>query len=332
MTDLETSERPELTPEELALLVEVGEIRDLGKGDTLFDRGEAGRSMFVVERGEVDLIFEQNSSKRVPAGGFFGELVLLVKGHNRTASAVAASDCRLREIDLAALDRLQEKEPALLVSLLRRTSGYLLRSEEMLIKDLRRQNLQLENTLDYLRRTREELDVADLLANTDELTGLYNRRCFNNQVEKFFSRSRQTGEGLVLLLIDLDQFKQINDRHGHAIGDLVLEHFAGGLRDALRRSDLPCRIGGDEFSVLLPGVDEKRGEIRAQELMRSLGRIVVAEANDSLTVTASMGGAAITQGDTWGSMFERADSNLYLAKRKGRSRLGWGGRISTVIE
>ena len=158
------------------------------------------------------------SKKSLHAGEVFGELAFVTGRHLRTATArVKQLLTRLRVIDEAAFGRISSiPQPRLLVRLLRHTCSYLLASENRLIESLRKKNRELESTLDYLRRTREEVDYQELLANTDQLTGLYNRRCLDRQLDKFIDRAHDTGTGLALILIDIDQFKGVNDTHGHA--------------------------------------------------------------------------------------------------------------------
>lgn len=138
----------------------------------IFAAASRGDSMFVIEIGEVELSFgSEGESKRLGPGQFFGELALITGDHIRSATATAVTDVSLCVVDRAAFDTLLERMPVASVELLRRACAYLLESEQQLVSSLVRRNRELEQTLDYLRRTREDLDATQLMTLTDELTG-----------------------------------------------------------------------------------------------------------------------------------------------------------------
>ena len=313
---------------EVDAICTAGQIQQCKAGEVLFRRAEYGDSMFVIESGDVELTFAGGVSKKyLGAGDVFGELAFVTGRHLRTATARAKTRCRLRVIDEAAFERLKESQPRLLVRLLRHTCGYLLASENRLIDSLRRKNRELESTLDYLRRTREEVDYQELLANTDELTGLYNRRCLDSQLDKFIERAHATGTGLALILVDIDHFKTVNDTHGHAVGDMVLRSVGGIITDCVRTSDLPCRFGGDEFAIVLVEIEPQRAVERA-ELIRSHTECSTSLAMRSeVGVSVSVGGAMLAAGESAANLFERADKELYRSKELGRNRVCWQGHI-----
>ena len=156
---------------EVAAIFAAGQVRQCAGGEILFHRDEYGESMFLLEEGEVELTFVDGVSQKTQLqGDVFGELAFVTGRHLRTATARVMAPSRLRVIDKAAFDQLFETQPQLLVRLLRHTCGYLLVSENRLIDSLRKKNRELESTLDYLRRTRKEVDYQELLANTDQLT------------------------------------------------------------------------------------------------------------------------------------------------------------------
>ena len=301
-----------------------GTVRNCHPGEILFRRHEVGDSMFVIEDGEVEMIFvDSKPAKVLGPGEIFGELAFLTGNHLRTGTARARGACRLQVLDQDAVDRLFATRPRLLLNLLRRTCEYLLASEERLIASLRRKNRELEQSLDYLRRTQEEVDHQELLANTDELTGLYNRRCLDHQLRRFMERARKTGSGLALILADLDRFKQINDTWGHAKGDAVLRKVASVLTKSVRASDLPCRFGGDELAVVLCDVDAAHAQERAEALRAQVAEMRPVLRGLPLTVSVSVGGTMYEPGESVERLFERADAQLYRAKRGGRNRVAW---------
>ena len=172
-----------------------------------------------------------------------------------------------------------------------------------------------------LQRIREQLEEANRklhsLALTDALTGLWNRRAFNTQLETRIVAAQRSGEGMALMLIDADHFKSINDRHGHTYGDSVLRNFAVVLNRVKRAEDIACRFGGEEFAVLMPVIDIQAAQTLAKRIMDSL-RLFPWE-NEPVTV--SIGLAMCSETCTSEDLIQAADSALYRAKREGRNRV-----------
>jgi diguanylate cyclase (GGDEF)-like protein/PAS domain S-box-containing protein len=174
-----------------------------------------------------------------------------------------------------------------------------------------------------------EQSNAQLLkeSTTDFLTGLANRRVFSEHSEVAYRRFAETGEGFALILLDLDDFKHINDSLGHEIGDRVLNALGDLLLGELRdRSDLPARLGGEEFAVLCRGsfteqsLQELAGRIRAR-----IRRTAVDTPKGPVSFTSSFGIACSREGDnSWTAAFARADSALYEAKETGKDRIVFG--------
>lgn len=310
---------------EIAAICGAGKLREIEAREILFRHGDPGDSMYVLEQGEVELIFVDGvPGKLLRDGDVFGEIALITDRHQRTATARAKTRCRLRVLDEAAFERLFETHPRLMARLLRNTCSYLLSSEKRLISSLRQKNRQLEQTLDYLRRTKEEVDYQELLANTDELTGLYNRRCLDRQLEKLVERTRKTGGGLALILVDLDRFKEVNDNVGHSAGDDVLRAVGAIIAGCVRSHDLPCRFGGDEFAIILTDIAPEQALARAEAIRKNVGELP--PVGSELLVTASIGVAMLGSGFSGLELFDRADRELYEAKDRGRNCVVWQGR------
>jgi diguanylate cyclase (GGDEF)-like protein len=156
----------------------------------------------------------------------------------------------------------------------------------------------------------------------DSLTGIANRRCFDERLQTEIERAERYGEALSLLLIDLDHFKCINDSLGHAGGDQVLRETAVLLRARLRQSDLAARIGGEEFALLLPCQDVHGAEAVAEQLREGFAAHDFATGQgDRLRVTLSAGIAQWRAGQTRDGLLRRADQALYRAKAEGRNRV-----------
>jgi diguanylate cyclase (GGDEF)-like protein len=155
-------------------------------------------------------------------------------------------------------------------------------------------------------------------AETDALTGLYNQRFFHETLRREVMRAQRYERNLALIVFDLDDFKTVNDEIGHLAGDRVLSQAADRLRDAVRSVDVACRIGGDEFAVILPessAVDADQLYRRVQNSMRG-----TALGADAERLRLSAGIAELQHGDTPASLFERADGALYRAKDLGKDR------------
>ena len=319
---IERTPRATLTPELIRELSSFGKRVSFSAGATVFLHGSPGETMYVVEDGEVGLVFDEGKpGKRLGPGSFFGELALLTGRRPRTAAAIATRDSVLRELDQATFDDILRNRPSLLAILLVQTCAYLVESEQHLIADLRRRNVELEQSLDYLRRMRQELDVAELRAQTDPLTGLYNRRCLDMQIDTVLQRAQEGRSQVAVILLDIDRFKEINDRHGHQAGDAVLREMGRILKSAVRQTDLPFRIGGDEFLVVMPGLG--RGEaIRRSDLIReTLASATPELLHVAAPVHASLGVTMWRSDETWDTLFERLDCNLYRSKTSGGSRI-----------
>lgn len=162
------------------------------------------------------------------------------------------------------------------------------------------------------------------LAVTDPLTGLYNRRHMDKQLEIHVANAAARGKPVSLLTVDVDFFKPINDTHGHDVGDRVLQELAVRLKAQVRAIDLCCRMGGEEFVVILPETDLQVGFTVAERLRRNIaGKAFNAGAKQGpLSITVSIGVAAYeSAADTPASILKRADEALYEAKRAGRNRV-----------
>ena len=162
--------------------------------------------------------------------------------------------------------------------------------------------------------------LVERQANTDGLTELPNRRHFEEALEGEISRAERFGGSMALILADLDDFKQVNDRYGHQAGDDVLRTFADILRVTVREIDLPARYGGEEFAVLLPQTDLEGAHQLAERLRRALAaRPMATQPGGLVAVTASFGVAAFPDAPTPAALFASADEALYRAKRAGKN-------------
>ncbi|TPG49324.1 sensor domain-containing diguanylate cyclase [Roseomonas nepalensis] len=178
------------------------------------------------------------------------------------------------------------------------------------------------------RSTAEELRRA---LTTDHLTGALNRRAFFEQGIDLVRRARDSAGSAAVLMVDVDHFKRVNDCHGHAAGDEALRTVARALRDALPEGGLLCRLGGEEFGVLLPGADIETGAKVAEQLRRQVAGTPAQKGETVLVLTASFGLATLTpDASTLEKLLADADAALYRAKRDGRNRVCVAGAEAPV--
>lgn len=160
------------------------------------------------------------------------------------------------------------------------------------------------------------------LATTDTLTGLANRRHFLAQVAQEADRIRRFGSPAALLMLDLDHFKNVNDQHGHAAGDAVLEAFAQAVQASLRKTDWAGRMGGEEFAILLPETAPDAARNFAERLRQTVAALPIAYENMTLGVTVSIGVTSLSPADLAPEdALRRADQAMYQAKAGGRNRV-----------
>lgn len=180
--------------------------------------------------------------------------------------------------------------------------------QQVLIKRLRK---QLSGQLEVMGRLKVRGDEFHRLATVDPLTGLYNRRFAEQRLSAEASRSHRYGHPLTVICFDLNNFKQINDKYGHPVGDRVLKEFGERLSMAVRVSDCPVRMGGDEFMVILPECPTEQVEA----LFRRLGGIQISHEGHTIPVTYSAGWAGYESGESPEQFLERADRLLYADKK-----------------
>lgn len=173
---------------------------------------------------------------------------------------------------------------------------------------------------------RKEMETQlQKLASTDPLTGLFNRRVFLERLELERAKvARLRHYSTVLLMLDLDFFKRVNDTYGHATGDAVLKAFAEIARNNSRAIDVPARLGGEEFAILLVGANKKDALTMAERLRRQVAEIVIDHEAGPVQVTVSIGAAVLLADDSDGeAVLHRADAALYEAKDRGRNQIYW---------
>jgi diguanylate cyclase (GGDEF)-like protein len=278
-----------------------GTIRHLTAGERLLARGQSNRSLFIVIAGAVDVHLCGTDAPivRLHAGECVGELSL-IDGEPTSAAVVAAAASTVLEVGNDDVWALVDSSAIFARNFLRVLAGRVRNDDAALTASLDR------------RRHYERLSMQD------SLTALHNRRWFDAVFPPHVERLLAEERPAALLIADVDRFKDVNDRHGHAAGDRTLRRVAQALADALRPSDLMARYGGEEFAVLVadaPGVV-------AFEVAERLREAVEQSGQDSPTAcTVSIGVAPAHQGEPFAHLVERADGALFRAKGAGRNRV-----------
>lgn len=174
-------------------------------------------------------------------------------------------------------------------------------SNEFLLEELEKQNLQLE-----------------LLSTIDQLTCVYNRRFFLETLEKELEYFKESKKNFYIMMIDLDDFKYMNDTFGHLYGDEILKKVSSAIKSCLRDHDLISRYGGDEFSVIISHATEENGSVIAERIRKTVEEL---EYRDKKNITISIGIVRNLKDDTAQVIMKRADDYLYLAKANGKNRV-----------
>lgn len=254
-----------------------------------------------AERGELTVTSSLATEK--PAGSGIPWLMSLM---DRVEGDLGWHTYRLDELN----DELQaaERDPKLVLAA----------ATSMMVANQRLQ-ADLSAAQDEIQRQRQRLETLSAEARTDQLTGLPNRRSFNEELSRRFDQWRRHKIPLSLVIIDLDRFKQVNDGYGHSVGDQVL-HWSGALvHKALRQMDMAARYGGEEFAAILPGAMLHDAVKVAERIRQAIAAQPFRDDERVLTVSVSIGVASALAGDDSARLIERADEALYAAKDHGRN-------------
>lgn len=241
------------------------------------------------------------------------ELVNTVEGLTRD---MGARNTEMREVGLkvGSLAASGELE-AIRLTLLSHVTA-VIESNQKLGDDLQYARCRMEQQAEELDRTRQE-------ANTDALSGVANRKAFDDRLRLLMGQFKREAEPFSLILSDLDHFKWINDTHGHQAGDHVLTQLGVLLQKYVRAGDFVARYGGDEFAVLMPRTDLETALQVASRLRAEVTRngFDVGIRSEQTAITASLGVGTVRGGDTIELLFERVDKALYDSKHRGRNQV-----------
>ena len=205
----------------------------------------------------------------------------------------------------------------------------------VLLQQIMQSNEQLQDRLDaaerQLEKQTQQIECYLTEARTDGLTGLFNRRAFDQRLEELFVAYRNGGRSFVVVLIDIDRFKSINDTYGHQAGDQVLQQLAAFLRTRLDRALIVARFGGEEFAAIMDGPLRIAGE-KMNELRKEVANQRIDAEGRQLEITMSVGLSEPRDDIVVSPLLRRADESLYAAKNMGRNRVYYhDGRGPTLV-
>ncbi len=197
--------------------------------------------------------------------------------------------------------------------------------QTMVDQKKRAEQQQMQSLTGQVRELREELDKTRDEVRRDALTGVFNRRALDEYLQSLIDQNQIKSKSFAVLMLDIDDFKHVNDTYGHLVGDQVLRALAGACADVLREADFIARYGGEEFVAIMPGASRRAAHKRANNLCRALAgtrfSLPADDREDYLQLTISIGVTAYQAGDTMGSLLERADQGLYQAKHNGKNQV-----------
>lgn len=243
--------------------------------------------------------------------------------------AMVALDTENRRYNLSLLEQGRRIEDLTRLDDIKKLKQALLVEVESLQEAVRRKEArdtarieELSKRVDVLH---SELENVRSDSERDALTGVRNRRSFDRFLSERVEKNTVAAQTLAVMMLDIDDFKRINDTHGHLTGDGVLVAVANKCRQAVRGEDVVARYGGEEFAILLPGATLRNAEKKARQICQAIAStrylLEGAEPPQQLSLTVSIGVSALRKGDSVGSLIARADKALYQAKRAGKNRV-----------
>lgn len=298
-----------------------GQVEALGQ---LFERPLDIRALDELERRLRDVIDKQRHLKRQLTdaqerlksmlGGFVDHLVGLSESTSQYHQTLSECAVRIRGAgDVSELSSVVETlldETRIVQETAQRSSAEI---------GALREQVEAANSL--ITRLQRELDETSELVRYDPLTGVLNRKGLDEAIAREISRARRHSAVLCVGVLDLDNFKQLNDTFGHRTGDEALRHLADVARDSLRQQDVIGRLGGEEFLVLLPDADVQHAAEIMTRLQRALTKHIFLADNSRVLITFSAGIARIGPDEAAAEAIDRADKAMYAAKRAGKNRV-----------
>lgn len=292
-------------PELLKRIVTASQAITLIPGESLLCPESPNEHVYVVLAGSLGVHFDKADTPRINTlgpGDSVGEMSV-IDDTAPSAYVIAEETTRVFPIHRDLLVELISERSPVARNLLSTLSKWVRQSITRIVND------------------RAEIGLLSSHVHIDALTGVRNRRWFDSALHRLLVQSQEHGLSLSLLLLDVDHFKQYNDRHGHSGGDQALRAMGHLLSTAVRPSDFSARYGGEEFAVILPATRVEEAVGVAERIRQGISKLaILTHTGEALPgITASIGLSAISEGSTVQSLIDQADQALYKAKADGRN-------------
>ncbi len=317
--------------------------RSFYKGETIIRQDEVSADLFLILNGRVQISKILPDGERVELiqkgpNEFIGEIGLLLTS-SRSATVTCLTDVRIVQITPASFSQILKKIPTIRKNVLKNIIEIVFDDDQRVVNEIIKGNLlaemfnaisdqtkRLESLNRQLKDVNSELEKKNKklyeLATYDYLTKLYNRAFVMDMFSKEFSKSKRHGHELACLLLDIDNFKKINDTYGHLTGDVVLRQIGLRLKADIREQDIVGRYGGEEFLIVLPNTNLEQALFVAEKVRKKIEDLEIRSNNKMIKTSVSIGVSDINHNgpDKVDDLLYQADTALYRAKRKGKNR------------
>lgn len=293
---------------------------DIESGMTSFN---AAKAVSILE-GSIPAWFERLNAAQADRNV---EMSRLIEVMGKALKNVEGQDGVFHDSLEDNLERLREAATGVQVrSASRRLLQLIDGASEQVAEQKRMTEKRLRSLSEMVRGLNEELDQVKVEAQEDALTGLFNRKSFDDRLEIELTNTRLTPYRFVLIIMDLDHFKAVNDTYGHVVGDRVLQSCGKAIQEVvMRSSDFCARYGGEEMAIILSDCRGPQAIKIAERVRTAISAMEVKAGKKTIQVTASFGLSVVCDQDTAQSAIERADAALYIAKRSGRDKVVQAG-------
>jgi diguanylate cyclase (GGDEF)-like protein len=282
--------------------------------EIIFREGDEGSEFFIVKHGQLKIVIRtadgnEKEVARFQEGDFFGEMSI-VDDAPRSATCQAAAASVLYRMHERDFYRVMETQPRAAI--------------KIMYKMLNTATQRLKTTSRFVSDMVRWGNEASRRAVTDEVTGAFNRRYLDRRLADYYAGGKAAGKAFALIMMDVDRFREINEAHGHEVGNKLLCCLVDRMKAELKESDVIARYGGDEFTILLPETPLAEAAARAENIRRAVEAlsIKITPVAQALAVTVSQGVAGFPESDSdLEALKKKADRALYRAKEEGRNRV-----------